>query len=138
MKGVVGVETQPMSRLDVGKWRIERKENFMAIRASLRLTLCTVASLFVSGVAFAQETGTTTGPAAGKHVEPSTSTEKRYESDQQRREGGAVGGGGAGVERCPGPKAEQLPPRENRRYIAVIKTVSARRGNKFTNDIGYS
>src|ERR1019366_4725931 len=62
----IGVETQPMSRLDVGKGRIERKENFMAIRASLRLTLCTVASLFVSGVAFAQETGTTTGPAAGK------------------------------------------------------------------------
>jgi hypothetical protein len=25
---VVGVETQPMSLLDVGKWRIERKENF--------------------------------------------------------------------------------------------------------------
>ena len=31
-----------MSRLDVGKWRIEahrKEENFMAIRASLRLTL---------------------------------------------------------------------------------------------------
>jgi hypothetical protein len=110
MKWVVGVETQPMSRLDVGKWRIERKENFMAIRASLRLTLCTVASLFVSGVAFAQETGTTTGPAAGKHVEPSTSTEKRYESDQQRREGGAVGGGGAGVEAMPGTQGGAAAP----------------------------
>ena len=85
----------------------------MAIRASLRLTLCTVASLFVSGVAFAQETGTTTGPAAGKHVEPSTSTEKRYESDQQRREGGeggAVGGGGAGVEAMPGTQGGAAAP----------------------------
>jgi len=98
----------------------------MAIRASLRLTLCTVASLFVSGVAFAQETGTTTGPAAGKHVEPSTSTEKRYESDQQRREGGAVGAAKPVLRRCPGPKAEQLPPRENRRYIPVIKTLRTR------------
>jgi hypothetical protein len=42
------------------------------------------------------------------------------------------------LRRCPGPKAEQLPPRENKRYIAVIKTVSDRRGNKFTNDIGYN
>ncbi len=82
----------------------------MAIRASLRLTLCTVASFFVSGVAFAQETGTTTGPAAGKHVEPSTSTEKRYESDQQRREGGAVGGGGAGVEAMPGTQGGAAAP----------------------------
>jgi hypothetical protein len=99
-----------MSRLDVGKWRIERKENFMAIRASLTLTLCTVASLFVSGVAFAQETGTTTGPTAGKPVEPSTATEKRYESDQQRREGGAVGGGGAGVEAMPGTQGGAAAP----------------------------
>ena len=85
----------------------------MAIRASLRLTFCTVASLFVSGVAFAQETGTTTGPAAGKNVEPSTSTEKRYESDQQRREGGeggAVGGGGAGVEAMPGTQGGAAAP----------------------------
>ena len=41
----------------------------MAIHASL--ALCTVASLVVGGVAFAQQTGTTTGPAAGKNVEPS-------------------------------------------------------------------
>jgi hypothetical protein len=76
------------------------KEHFMAIRASL--TLCTVASLFVGGVAFAQQTGTTTGPAAGKNVEPSTATEKRYESDQERLERGAVGGGRPGVESMPG------------------------------------
>jgi hypothetical protein len=72
----------------------------MAIHASL--ALCTVASLFVGGVAFAQQTGTTSGPAAGKTVEPSTATEKRYESDQERLKGGTVGGGGAGVESMPG------------------------------------
>jgi hypothetical protein len=43
----------------------------MAIHASL--ALCMVASLFVGGgVAFAQQTGTTSGPAAEKTVEPST------------------------------------------------------------------
>jgi hypothetical protein len=76
----------------------------MAIRVSL--TLCTVASLFVGGVAFAQQTGTTSGPATGpaarKNVEPSTATEKRYESDQERLKGGAVGGGKPGVESKPG------------------------------------
>ena len=72
----------------------------MAIRASL--TLCTVASLFVGGVAFAQQTGTTSGPAAKKNVEPSTATEKKYESDQERLKGDAVGGGSPGVESMPG------------------------------------
>jgi hypothetical protein len=76
----------------------------MAIRASL--TLCTVASLFVGGVAFAQQTGTTsgpaTGPAAGKNVEPSTATQKKYESDAERLKGGTVGGGRPGVEAMPG------------------------------------
>jgi len=77
----------------------------MVIHASL--ALCTVTSLFVGGVAFAQQTGTTSGPAtgpaaAGKNVEPSTATEKRYESDQERLKGGAVGGGRPGVEAMPG------------------------------------
>lgn len=52
--------------------------------------------------AFAQQTGTTSGPAAGKNVEPSTVTEKRYESDQERLKGGVVGGGSPGVELKPG------------------------------------
>lgn len=46
----------------------------MAIFVSL--TLCMVASLFVGGVAFAEQTGTTSGPAAGKNVELSTATQK--------------------------------------------------------------
>jgi hypothetical protein len=75
----------------------------MVIHSSL--ALCTVTSLFVGGVAFAQQTGTTTGPSAGKNVEPSTTTEKGYESEQQRLERGAVGGiggGRPGVEAMPG------------------------------------
>ena len=47
----------------------------MAIYASL--TLCTVASLFVGGAAFReQQSGTTSGSAGGKNVEPSTATQK--------------------------------------------------------------
>jgi hypothetical protein len=51
---------------------------------------------------FAQQTGTTSGPAAKKNVEPSTATEKKYESDQERLKGDAVGGGSPGVESMPG------------------------------------
>jgi hypothetical protein len=76
----------------------------MAIRASL--TLCAIASLLVGGVAFAQQPGTTTGPAVGKNVEPNTATQKSYESEQQRLErrsaGGGIGGGRPGIEAMPG------------------------------------
>jgi hypothetical protein len=104
-----------MSRLGLvnwaqSKWRIKGIENFMAIHASL--TLCTIALLFVGGVAFAQESGTTTGPAAGKNVEPSTATEKMYENDQQRRQGGPVGGGRPGVEAMPGTQGGAAPKSE--------------------------
>jgi hypothetical protein len=93
----------------VNGWQ-ERKESFMAIYASL--TLCTVAALFVGGVAFAQQTGTTSGSAAGKNVEPSTATQKKqkkYDSDQQRLEGGAVGGGAPGIEAKPGVEGGAAP-----------------------------
>ena len=89
----------------------------MVIHASL--ALCTVTSLFVGGVAFAQQTGTTTGPSAGKNVEPSTTTEKGYESEQQRLERGASLAASAAADpvlrRCPGPKAAQRAGRENKR-----------------------
>jgi hypothetical protein len=79
----------------------------MAIHGSL--TLCTVASLFVGGVAFAQQTGTTTGPAAGTNVEPSTATQKKNESDPRRPEGGPAGGGHPGVEAKPGVEGGAAP-----------------------------
>ncbi len=83
----------------------------MAIHASL--TLCTVASLFVGGVAFAQ-TGTTSGPAAGRHVEPSTATQKQNENDPRRLEGVPVGGGHPGVEAKPGTEGGTAPPKSGK------------------------
>lgn len=71
----------------------------MAIHASLALR--TVASLFAGGVAFARQTGTTSGSAAGKDVEPSPATEKKHESGQRRLKGGQAGGGRPGVEGMP-------------------------------------
>jgi hypothetical protein len=60
--------------------------------------------------AFAQQTGTTSGPAAKKNVEPSTATEKRYESDQEHLKGDAVGGGSPGVESMPGTQGGAALP----------------------------
>jgi hypothetical protein len=69
----------------------------MAFRAFL--TLCLGASLFIGGVALAQQGGTTSGPSAGKNVEPSTATEKKYEGTQK---GPAAAAGEPGVEAKPG------------------------------------
>jgi hypothetical protein len=77
----------------------------MVIRAFL--TLCMGASLFIGGVALAQQSGTTSGPSAGKNVEPSTATEKKYEGKQN---GAPAAAGDPGVEAKPGTeggKAEQ-------------------------------
>lgn len=80
----------------------------MAFRAFL--TFCMGASLFIGGVALAQQSGTTSGPSAGKNVEPSTATEKSYESDQERLKGDAVGGGSPGVEAMPGTQGGAALP----------------------------
>ena len=40
------------------------------------LTFCMGASVFIGGVALAQQGGTTSGPSAGKNVEPSTALKK--------------------------------------------------------------
>jgi hypothetical protein len=70
-------------------------------------TTLVASGLVFAAPAFAQQTGATSGPATGpaaakKSVEPSTVTEKRYESDEERLKGGAVGGGRPGVESMPG------------------------------------
>src|ERR1019366_846671 len=80
----------------------------------------------VSGVALAHQAGTTTGPSAGKNVEPTTATEKSYESEQQRLERGAVGGiggGRPGVEASRGLKAAQRAGRENKRQQRKTKAL---------------
>ena len=78
----------------------------MAVRT---LTLCTFVSLLVGGIAVAGQPGDTSGPAAGKNVEPSTATQKKDDSDQQRPEGGPVGGGKPGVEAKPGVEGGAAP-----------------------------
>ena len=65
-------------------------------------TTLVASGLVFAAPAFAQQTGATSGPAAKKNVEPSTATEKKYESDQERLKGDAVGGGSPGVESMPG------------------------------------
>ena len=74
------------------------------------LTLCMGGSLFVGGVALARRSGSTSGPSAGKNVEPSTATEKKYEGKQQPGKGAPAAAGDPGVEAKPGTeggKAEQ-------------------------------
>jgi hypothetical protein len=66
------------------------------------LTLCMGASLFIGGVVLAQQPGATSGPAAGKNVEPSTATEKKYEGKQQTGKGAPAAAGSTGVEAKPG------------------------------------
>jgi hypothetical protein len=55
--------------------RQEGKNRQMIFRAFP--TLCMGGSLFVGGVAVARRPGSTSGPSAGKNVEPSTATEKK-------------------------------------------------------------
>ena len=53
------------------------------------LTFCMGAAVFMGGVALAQQGGATSGPAAGKNVEPSTAIEKKYEGQATVRQGRA-------------------------------------------------
>jgi hypothetical protein len=53
----------------------------MSIRV---LTICAISSLFLSGVAVAQQAGVTSGPTATTNVEPSTAIQKQ---DQGRSVG---------------------------------------------------
>ncbi len=66
------------------------------------LTFCMGAAVFMGGVALAQQSGTTSGPSAGKNVEPSTATEKKYEGKQQPGKGAPAAAGDPGVEAKPG------------------------------------
>jgi hypothetical protein len=77
-----------------------RKENEMAIR--IFLTLCLIALLFASGVAFAEQPGSTTGPAAGTNVEPSTAIQKENSGDSGAQ------GGSPGIEAKPGTEGGKV------------------------------
>jgi len=60
------------------------------------------ASLFICVAALAHQSGTTSGPSAGKNVEPSTATEKKYEGKHKPGTGAPAAAGDPGVEAKPG------------------------------------
>ncbi len=80
----------------------------MAIRISL--SLCTMAFLFASGIAIAEQRGSTTGPAAGTNVEPSTAIQKEN-SDTSGAQGAPTAAGSPGVEAKPGSEGGKAPER---------------------------
>ena len=75
----------------------------MAIR--IYLTLCPIAFVFASGIAFAEQPGSTTGPAAGGNVEPSTTIQK----ENSGASGAPTAAGSPGVEAKPGSEGGKAP-----------------------------
>jgi hypothetical protein len=68
------------------------------------------ACLLASGVAFAQQAGSTSGPAAGKNVEPSTATQKENSAGPGSQDQGASAAAGApGTEAKPGTEGGRAP-----------------------------
>ena len=67
------------------------------------------ACLLASGVAFAQQPGSTSGPAAGKNVEPSTATQKKNSPQPQDRGASSNAAGAPGVEAKPGTESGGAP-----------------------------
>jgi hypothetical protein len=84
----------------------DEKGNEMTIRISL--TLGMIAFIFASGVAFAEQPGSTTGPAAGTNVEPSTAIQKENRDDSGAQ-GAPTAAGSPGVEAKPGSEGGKAP-----------------------------
>lgn len=76
---------------------------------SLRfLTTLSAATLLLGGVAIAQTSGTTTVPATGKNVEPSTAIQKEEGRSAEEMKA-PMGAGAPGVEAKPGSEAGAMP-----------------------------
>jgi hypothetical protein len=94
----------------------------MAIRTSL--TLCTVASLFVGGVAFAQQTGTTTVLRREKTSNRAPLLKKSMKATKSALSAARLAAASAAavpvLSPCPGPKAEQRASRENKRLQRAV------------------
>jgi hypothetical protein len=75
----------------------------MAIR--IYPTLCTIAFVFASGIALAEQPGSTTGPAAGGNAEPSTAIQK----ENSGASGAPTAAGSPGVEAKPGSEGGKAP-----------------------------
>ena len=67
------------------------------------------ACLLIGGVAFAQQPGSTSGPAAGKNVEPSTAIQKENSATSQDRGASSTAAGAPGVEAKPGTEGGRAP-----------------------------
>jgi hypothetical protein len=66
------------------------------------------ACLLASGVAFAQQAGSTSGPAAGKNVEPSTAIQKENAGSGSQDQGSAAAAGAPGAEAKPGTEGGRV------------------------------
>jgi hypothetical protein len=86
----------------------------MAIR--FFLAICGSACLLASGVAFAQQAGSTSGPAAGTNVEPSTAIQKENSGAMGAKEkdkgASSTAAGAPGVEAHPGAEGGRAPQRK--------------------------
>jgi hypothetical protein len=84
----------------------------MAIR--IFLATCGSACLLASGVAFAQQAGSTSGPGAGTNVEPSTAIQKENSGALGAKDKGAssTAAGAPGVEAHPGSEGGRAPQRK--------------------------
>jgi hypothetical protein len=84
----------------------------MAIR--FFLAICGSACLLASAVAFAQQAGSTSGPAAGTNVEPSIAIQKENSGAMGAKDKGAssTAAGAPGVEAHPGSEGGRAPQRK--------------------------
>jgi hypothetical protein len=77
---------------------------------SKRLTIAlSSASLLLAGVAMAQTAGNSSGPAAGKSVEPSTAIQKQEGRSADDQSTVPTGAGAPGVEAKPGTQSGAFP-----------------------------
>ncbi len=82
------------------------------MRNHIHLTALAISALVISGTALAQQqSGSTSGPAAGKPVEPPTVVEKKYEGRSgMNPETGNPAAGMPGVEAKPGTEGGKVSP----------------------------
>lgn len=79
----------------------------MSIRLFHHVCEFVVLSLCLRGVAFAQQDGSTSGPASGTNVQPSTAIQK--ETGRSSVGGPSTGAGAPGVEGKPGAESGREP-----------------------------
>jgi hypothetical protein len=101
---------EPIPRILV-KGVHNKEEHFMSVRSFAKLFPLLL--LFFGGLAFAQQPGSTTGPASGKNVEPSTAIQKentgRPSAAGEELQGYPNAAGAPGVEGKPGAESGAAP-----------------------------